>query len=264
MVKAFPLAPSFVASTVIHLLAFLWASALFTQRINLSDQNFVAVTLWDPPREEKATPLLKEYKALAEKKHDLLPKHMRKPVVRERHAAPPTAPATKDDSVRPSETDVAPAPASEHVFAPTARVEGGGSKAGVGNLFGTGEVGVIPGSGGGGGTAASGLGLGSGVPGLPAQSPLLRTNREAKPIQAVKATYPTMALRMGMESDVTLRLEVDSDGKVTHAEITKSGGAGFDEEALKAVNQARFEPAQRDGHNVPAEFIYIYRFRIQR
>jgi hypothetical protein len=51
---------------------------------------------------------------------------------------------------------------------------------------------------------------------------------------------------------------------VTKAEITKSGGGGFDEEALKAVRQSRFEPAQRDGHNVPAEFTYIYRFRLTK
>jgi len=69
---------------------------------------------------------------------------------------------------------------------------------------------------------------------------------------------------MGMESDVTLRIEVDPQGNVTKAEITKSGGAGFDEEALKAVKQSRFEPAQKDGQNVAAEFSYIYRFRLQR
>jgi protein TonB len=73
-----------------------------------------------------------------------------------------------------------------------------------------------------------------------------------------------MALRMGMESDVMLRIEVDPAGNVTRAEIIKSGGAGFDEEALKAVQQSRFEPAQRDGQNVAAEFSYIYRFRLQR
>jgi protein TonB len=69
---------------------------------------------------------------------------------------------------------------------------------------------------------------------------------------------------MGMESDVTLKIEIDTEGKVTKAEITKSGGPGFDEEALKAVKQSRFEPAQRDGRNVSAEFIYIYRFRLQK
>jgi protein TonB len=108
------------------------------------------------------------------------------------------------------------------------------------------------------------LGRGTGLPGLPAQTAVLRTNHEAKPIQTVRAAYPAMALRMGLESDVTLKIEVDSEGKVTKAEITKSGGGGFDEEALKAVKQSRFEPAQRDGQNIPAEFTYIYRFRLQR
>jgi TonB family protein len=146
------------------------------------------------------------------------------------------------------------------------RIQSGGSEAGAGNLFGKGDVGIVPGigtAGGGGGTAVSGLGRGSGAPGLPAQT-VLRTNREAKPIQTARAAYPPMALRMGMESDVTLRIEVDPEGKVTRAEIMKSGGAGFDDEALKAVKQSRFEPAQRDGQNVPAEFTYIYRFRLQR
>ena len=151
-------------------------------------------------------------------------------------------------------------------FASGSRVEGDGSEAHTGNLFGKGDVAVAPGSGtagGGGGTAASGLGRGSGAPGLPAQS-VLRTHREAKPIQTVRAAYPPMALRMGMESDVTLRIEVDPEGKVTKAEIIKSGGAGFDEEALKAVKQFRFEPAQKDDRSVPAEFTYIYRFRLQK
>lgn len=63
---------------------------------------------------------------------------------------------------------------------------------------------------------------------------------------------------------MTLKIEIDAEGKVTKAEITKSGGAVFDEEALKAVKLSRFEPGQRDGHPVPAEFTYIYRFRLQR
>ena len=114
------------------------------------------------------------------------------------------------------------------------------------------------------GTAIAGLGRGAGAPGLPARIPPIRTNREAKPIQTARASYPAIALRMGLESDVTLRIEVDPEGKVTRAEIIKSGGAGFDEEALKAVKQSRFEPAQRDGQHIPAEFSYVYRFRLQR
>ena len=64
--------------------------------------------------------------------------------------------------------------------------------------------------------------------------------------------------------DVTVGIEVDTEGKVTKAEIIKSGGAGFDEEALKAVQQSRFERAQKDGKPVPAEFTYIYRFRLAK
>ena len=146
-------------------------------------------------------------------------------------------------------------------------MEGGGSEADAGNLYGRGDIGVIPGpgaAGGGGGTAASGLGRGSGAPGLPAQAAPFRTNREAKPIQTARAAYPPMALRAGIESDVTLKIEVDTEGKVIKAEIIKTGGAGFDEEALKAVKESRFEPAQRDGQSVSAEFTYIYRFRLQR
>ena len=119
-------------------------------------------------------------------------------------------------------------------------------------------------AGGGSGTAAAGLGHGSGAPGLPAKSTVLRTSREAKPIQSARPNYPAMALRLGLEGDVSLKIDVDPEGKVTKAEIIKSAWAGFDEEALRAVKQSRFEPAQRDGQNIAAEFTYIYRFRLAR
>ena len=128
------------------------------------------------------------------------------------------------------------------------------------------ESGAILGSGsaGGGDKAVAGLGRGSGTAGLPGASAPLRANREARPIQTARASYPPMALRMGLESDVTLRIEVDPQGNVTKAEIIKSGGMGFDEEALKAIKGSRFEPAQKDGQNVLPEFTYVYRFRLQR
>jgi protein TonB len=148
----------------------------------------------------------------------------------------------------------------------SANDEGGGAPVGASTFSSKADSGVTPGSGsaGGGGTAVAGLGRGDGAPGLPAPSGPLRTNRDAKPIQTVRAAYPPMALRAGLESDVTLRIEVDPNGKVTKAEIIRGGGAGFDEEALKAVQQSRFEPAQKDGQNVPAVFTYVYHFRLQK
>jgi len=73
-----------------------------------------------------------------------------------------------------------------------------------------------------------------------------------------------MALRMGLEADVTLKVYVDQEGKVTRVELAKSAGMGFDEEAVRAVKQFRFEPARKDGVNVTSEFTYIYRFRLEK
>jgi periplasmic protein TonB len=177
----------------------------------------------------------------------------------------PVPPAAAVEPAKPMEakTNVASNPEKSSSFAPTAPIEGGGSEAGGGDFLSKSDVGVVPGSGGG-GTAASGLGKGSGAPGLPAPTTALQTNREAKPIQTARASYPPMALRMGLEGDVTLRIEIDTEGKVTNAEVIRSGGSGFDEEALKAVKQSRFEPAQKDGRNVPAEFTYVYHFRLSK
>ena len=267
---------SLLASCFIHGVAIVLASLILTHTTGLRRQDFLPIGLVDLPRKEQPKPIQKVEAPPEIKKPPPPPPKVEKakepkPVTKSEivQPKPPPSPAVlpKDEPVKPAETKPTETTKSEPTpaLAPTARVEGGGSEAGAGNPFGKGDTAVVPGSGtagGGGGTANSGLGRGSGAPGVPAQP--LRTNREAKPVQTVRAVYPPIALRMGMEGDVTLRIEVDTEGKVTKAEIIKSGGAGFDEEALKAVKQSRFEPAQKDGKNVPAEFIYIYRFRLQK
>ena len=261
------------SSLLIHLVILALVSALAQNKLHR--QEFQPIALVDLPSSVLPAQA-KKVDATSEAKKAPPPKPEKikdtqppaKPeMVKPDKALPAPAAVTKDEVAKPIETKSTTAARTEASSVPsTARVEGGGSEAGAGNLFGKGEVGVVPGTGtagGGGGTAASGLGRGSGAPGLPVQT-VLRTNREAKPIQTVRATYPAMALRAGLESDVTLKIEVDPDGKVTKAEIIKSGGGGFDEESLKAVKQSRFEPAQRDGQNVPAEFTFVYRFRLRR
>jgi TonB family protein len=268
---------SLLFSVVIHVLAILLGSVVIHSS-NFRRQDFVSIGLIDlsptetTPIEKPQTPAkiakppspaptlekLRETKPIA--KHEIL-----KP----EQPAPPGANLAKEELLKSTEAkpNVIAKPEIPAIADPPAKAEGGGSEAGAGNLFGSGDVAVVPGSetaGGGGGTAAWGPGRGSGSPGLPAPAAPIRTNREAKPLQTVRASYPPMALRMGLESDVTLKIEVDTDGKVTAAEIIRPGGTGFDEEALKAVKQSRFEPAQKDGKNVPAEFTYIYRFRLQR
>jgi TonB family protein len=268
--KDLSLGASLVASSIIHVAVMIAASILISSRSNAFKTDLVAISLLDVPAIEKLNTLRKQKEPPVETKPTTTSKVERAP---EPKAVPkrelseterPTSPPAKEESVKPAAPLQPPASA---ILSTVSRTEGGGSEAGAGNLFGKGDVGVVPGSGtsgGGGGTAISGLGRGSGAPGLPAQTTILKTNREAKPIQTARATYPPLALRMGMEGDVTIRIEVDTEGKVTKAEIMKRAGAGFDEEALKAVKQSRFEPAQKDGQNVPAEFTYIYRFRMSK
>jgi len=257
-----PLSIAFFISIAVHISAIL-IGAVVVHENNSRPNEFLSVSLIGVPPQQASHEI------------DVPPKFKKPPppskLDKPKEPAAKMSVATSD----PMQALLPSAPAKEEPkkaetppsFAPTSRIESGGREAGTGNLFDKGNAGVQlgPGTAGGGdGTAASGLGRGTGAPGLPAQQPVVRTNREAKPIQTVRAAYPPMALRAGLESDVTLRIEVDAQGNVTKAEITKSGGGGFDEEALKAVKQSRFEPAQHDGQYVAAEFTYIYRFRLQR
>jgi TonB family protein len=251
-------------SLLLHGLVLFLAAAL-VRHGNLPRQDFLPVSLVEvaPAQEMKPTApadkpvVTKEVKSKEAKsaiKYSTIDRQV-VPAVRDEDNK---APETKSN--HPSVSDTA-------VIASKPRVEGGGSEAGVASSSGKSDVAVLPGpgnSGGTGGTAIAGLGRGSGAPGLPAQAAPLRTNREAKAIQTARPAYPPMALRMGMESDVMMKIIVDSEGHVTKAEILKSGGAGFDDEALKAVRLSRFEPAQLDGQAVAAEFTFIYRFRLQR
>jgi len=257
---------SLVSSLLLHGLALLTAAALLQHR-NLRKQDLFSVKLVDLQTSNKTVEMPAVKKAQAIAKAEKV-KETKPALKSDSSSVEPTAALSViDESAKSVEAKpTLPAKAEAAALPTTARVEGGGSSAGTSDLFGRGETGLLPGSGsaGGGGTAVAGLGRGSGAAGLPAQQSILRTNREAKPIQTARATYPAMALRAGLESDVTLRIEVDPQGNVIKAEIVKSGGGGFDDEALKAVKQSRFEPAQRDGQNVAAEFTYIYRFRLQR
>ena len=257
---------SVLSSLLLHGLALVIASA-FVHHGNFDKQDFFSVKLVDiqslseiaATAAERKSPAIVKAENAKETKPSLKSESSK--------VEPSAAPRVKEESAKSVEAKPAlPSKVDAPTLPATARVEGSGSEAGTSRLFDRGDIGLMPGSGsgGGGGAAVAGFGRGSGAPELPAQPSILRTNREAKPIQTARATYPATALRAGLESDVILRIEIDPQGTVTNAEIIKSGGAGFDEEALKAVKRSRFEPAQRDGQNVPAEFTYIYRFRLQR
>lgn len=81
-----------------------------------------------------------------------------------------------------------------------------------------------------------------------------------KLIERVEARYPDEAARLGLTGAVTLELLVDAEGKVVDASVLAPAGHGFDEAALAAVRQFRFEPGRADGKPVPVKVTYRYSF----
>jgi protein TonB len=250
-----------LSSVAIHLCVILIGSVVLQSK-DLRRQDFFPIRLIDLPHAE--APPSPKVEAPAKVKTRPPPQKednakesppVANPTIAKQEPAMSLTPAPVKEEPAEALEAKAPTPAKTDTpssFALGSRVEGGGEASAV-NLFGKGDVEVAPGSettAGVGSKAVSDLGRGSATSRLTAPA-VVRTNREAKPIQTARAAYPPMALRMGLESDVTLRIEVDPEGKVTTAEIIKSGGAGFDEEALKAVKQSRFEPAEREGQRFP-------------
>ena len=89
-------------------------------------------------------------------------------------------------------------------------------------------------------------------------------NRDAEPLVSNPTpAYPAAALNAGTEGNVIVRLQVDANGRVSHAVVVGHDGGidpALDQAAIEALQQWRFQPAMRDGRaiksvvQVPVEF----------
>jgi protein TonB len=95
----------------------------------------------------------------------------------------------------------------------------------------------------------------------------------AAPVEATLAyvaapapAYPAAARRMQMEGTVTLRVLVDTDGNPLDVIVaTTSGHPELDRAArLQVLARWRFQPAQRDGHQVQAWALIPITFNLTR
>ncbi len=71
-----------------------------------------------------------------------------------------------------------------------------------------------------------------------------------KTVHAPEPKYPKHARKKHIESTVVLKTIVGTDGRAHSIAVDKSGGAEFDDEAIKAVNQWTFDPALKEGKQV--------------
>lgn len=84
-------------------------------------------------------------------------------------------------------------------------------------------------------------------------------------VDAPPAPYPEAALAEGQEGTVLLELAISALGEVVSAEVVEPAGLGFDEAALAAVRNFRFDPAlDAEGEPVGAVIQYRYVFSLER
>ena len=82
-------------------------------------------------------------------------------------------------------------------------------------------------------------------------------------ITTVDPEYPSWARRANIQGSVVLNVEVLRDGTVGAVEVRQSLMEGLDQEAVKAVRQWRFTPAQAAGQAVAVWVTFPIEFRMQ-
>lgn len=75
--------------------------------------------------------------------------------------------------------------------------------------------------------------------------------------------YPEMARKAGIEGRVVVQFIVNEEGKVEEPHIIRGIGGGTDEEALRCVKQAEFEPGRQRGEPVRVQYSLPVVFKLQ-
>jgi len=75
-------------------------------------------------------------------------------------------------------------------------------------------------------------------------------------------SYPSAAVRAGVSGRVFVQFVVTADGTVRDAEVVRGIGSGTDEEAIRVIRQASFEPATVDGQPVDAQHTLFIEFSL--
>ena len=75
--------------------------------------------------------------------------------------------------------------------------------------------------------------------------------------------YPQEAREAGMEGRVFVQFIVNENGDVENPKIIRSAGESLDNEALRVVKQAKFNPGMQRGEPVPVQYSLPIFFRLQ-
>ena len=78
-----------------------------------------------------------------------------------------------------------------------------------------------------------------------------------------KIKYPEIAKKAGVEGRVFVQFVVNTDGSVLDPVVVRGIGAGCDEEAVRAVSQAKFKPGRQRGKPVPVKMSLPITFKLK-
>lgn len=77
-----------------------------------------------------------------------------------------------------------------------------------------------------------------------------------------RIVYPELALKVGIEGRVVVQFVVDREGRVVNPVVMRGIGGGCDEEAIRAVKTAKFQPGMQRGRPVAVRYSLPITFKI--
>lgn len=84
-----------------------------------------------------------------------------------------------------------------------------------------------------------------------------------KSLKSVRPVYPEYARNMRIEGFVQVRFILDDKGKIVNPKVVKAEPVDvFENAALNAVNQWKFQPAKKDGKNVNVAMVVKLNFKL--
>ena len=98
---------------------------------------------------------------------------------------------------------------------------------------------------------ADGTGTGSG--------PITLSGDSVRILHQVDPVYPSLAMAAHLQGQVVIRMTIDERGLPSDV-VAVSGPQVFQDPALRAARQWRFEPARQNGQPVPATFLLNLNF----
>lgn len=93
----------------------------------------------------------------------------------------------------------------------------------------------------------------------PAGGPITLSGDAVRILRQVNPAYPSMAVAAHLQGQVVIRMTIDAQGLPAQVEAV-SGPQVFQEPAMRAARQWRFEPARQNGEPVPATFLLTLNF----